>query len=392
MSEASELHNLLLGSADLDLSAVAGFLTEALDADGTLVLLIDRDGRQLVVGATHPPGGDAEAALRIPVGFGVTGLVALNGHAVTLVDDSPRNTAHRRLLGLTPGQTVSRICVPTHGLAGTILGVMSVYRGNTAPFSGEDLRHAQRYADLVGLRLHAQGLQGDVEEHQSQRDRLIVQAISAQEAERRQIAGDLHDGVTQALASLAFHLSAADVGLSAVDDLDASSTEALIQVQEARRLARLAYDETRAAVSGLHSMLLEDLGLFAALESLSQTVPQLVIEFRADPVEHLGDVPDHCAAVLYRIAQEAINNIVKHAEARHAVLSLRRVGPAIVLGVTDDGVGFDAAAVRSSDANEPRGEHFGLASIAERCALIGATLRIDSVASRGTALFIEVPV
>lgn len=389
--DVERLHELLFVSGELDLEAAVLVVASALDADGAIMMLIDPDGRDLIVGAAHPPR-PPEVALRIPVGFGVTGLVASNGHAVTLVADSPRNEAHRQLMGLAPTQTVSRVCVPAHGLSAAIIGVLSVYRGPTSVFSGDELSRAQVFADLIGLRLYAQGLLGDVEAHQSQRDRLIAQAISAQEVERRKIAGDLHDGVTQALASLAFHLSAADVELSSIEHPDKASTLALAQVKDARRLARLAYDETRAAISGLHSLLLEDLGLLAALESLAQNVPQLHVEFRSDSLEEIGDVPDHCAAVLYRIAQEAINNIVKHAEAQHAVVSLRRAGGAIVLGVSDDGAGFDASAMRAPRLVDSRGEHFGLSSIAERCALIGARLRIDSVVGRGTAVIVEVPV
>lgn len=389
MSELAEVHEVLLGP-DLDLRGAARLVATALDADGALILLIDAEGRDLEVGGAYPGDSEAEAVLRIPVGFGVNGLVALNGHSATLVDDSPRNAAHRELLGLGPGETVSRVCVPARGLSDTIIGVVSAHRRASREFSEDDLRRAQTYADVIGLRLYAQGLLGDAQEHQSQRDKLIAQAISAQEAERRQIAGDLHDGVTQALASLAFHLSAAEVELAALTSPDHATALALEQIQAARRLARLAYDETRSAVSGLHSLLLEDLGLVAALESLAQTVPQLDVEFRSDSVEQVGDVPDHCAAVLYRIAQEAINNIVKHADAGHTVLSLRRVGDVIVLGVTDDGVGFDVAAVRGPGEGADSGEHYGLSSIAERCALIGARLRLESVEGRGTAVIVEV--
>jgi signal transduction histidine kinase len=391
VTDVSALHELLLVPGNLDLNAVARFLTTVLDADGSLVMVVDSTGKELYVGAADPPGEPADSALKIPVGFGVTGLVALNGHAVTLVDDSPRNVAHRGLLRLTEGETVSRLCVPGHGLSSTIVAVMSVHRHGSRAFTEVDLHRAQIYADLVGLRLYAQGLLGVAEQHQTLRDRLIAQAISAQEAERRRIAGDLHDGVTQALASLAFHLSAAEVGLGGMAIDDRRVVEVLSDVRQARRLAGLAYDDTRTAITGLHSLLLEDLGLSAALESLSQTIPQIEVEFRSDDADHIGEVPDHCAAVLYRIAQEAINNIVKHADARHVVLSLRRVGEAIVLGVADDGVGFDVASVRATSADE-MGEHFGLSSIAERCALIGATLRIDSVEGRGTAVFVEVPV
>jgi len=281
--------------------------------------------------------------------------------------------------------------VPARGLASVIVAVLSVYRHRPVAFSVEELEEARQLADLVGLRLHAQDLLGADKEHRSQRDRLIARAISAQEAERRRIAGDLHDGVTQALASLAFHLSAADVGLNRIKERHAAAAEALVEIQSARRLSSLAYDDTRAAVSGLHSLVLDDFGLVAALESLAQTVPQLEIEFSGDSADVIGDIPDHCSAVLYRITQEAINNAVKHAEAQHAVLSLRRVRDAVVLGFTDDGIGFDLTAIRARNASMSHGEHFGLSSMAERCALIGATLRIDAVEGRGTAVIVKLP-
>jgi signal transduction histidine kinase len=392
MTQADAMHDLVLEPGPVDLTAAARLFTEMVDADGTVVFLVDAEGRQLEVGAAYPPPDSDEPALRIPVGYGVTGLVALNGRPITLAADSPRNVAHRRLLGLGPDERVSRLCVPARAMGGPTVAVVAAHRRRPEPFTDDDLARTQRCADLLGLRLYAQGLLGAAEEHRTERDELIAQAISAQEAERRRIAGDLHDGVTQALASLAFHLSAADVGLSTLEASAPAVAAPKAQIKEARRLAGLAYDETRAAISGLHSLLLDDLGLVAALESLTQNVPQLDIEFRGDPPDVIGEVPDHWAAVLYRIAQEAVNNAVKHANASHAVLSLRRVGDSLVLGLTDDGVGFDAERVRAQAGTTALGEHYGLSAIAERCALIGATLRIDSAEDRGTAVIVELPV
>jgi two-component system NarL family sensor kinase len=382
---------LLLAQRDLDLQAVARSFAECFDGDRSLVLTVDGTGKELEVAAAHPQGGAAERALRIPVGYGVAGLVALNGHAVRLDDDCPRNDAHRKLLSIAPGESVARMCVPARGLPGSIVAVISLYRHSARPFRDADVARAQPLADLLGLRLHAQRLLNTADANRSDRDRLIAQAISAQEAERRLIAGDLHDGVMQALVSLTFHLSAADVSLARTCAEPASVLEAGVQIQAARRLARLAYDETRAAISGMHSLILDDLGLVAALQSLTQSVPQLDIEFRSDHDGHFEDVPNHCAAALYRIAQEAINNAVKHAEVRRAVLSIRRVSDLVVLGVADDGAGFDVQSVRTSSLSSSDAQHFGLSSIAERCALIGATLRIDSIEGRGTALIVELP-
>ncbi len=385
------LHELLAVSGDLDLHDISAAFADLFDADGAIAFVTVE--AELRVGGAHPDHKTAAGALRIPVGYGVVGQVAQSGNSVTIVDDTPRNPFHRALIGLVEGEVVSRLCVPAHGLGGVIVGVISVHRRDRRSFEPEDLARAQRLADLVGIRLYAEGLRGDAEHHHAMRDRLIAQAISAQEAERRRIAGDLHDGVTQALASLSFHLSSAHTGLGVIlraDDADQRLLGTLAEIDAARRLAGLAYDETRAAITGLHSLLLEDLGLVAALESLCQILPQLEIEFRADAPAAFDAVPDHAAAALFRIAQEALNNAIKHAQAHHVVLSLRRVGDAAVLGITDDGAGFDVKSVRQRGRSSVS-EQFGLESIVERSALIGATLRIDSIEGRGTSVLVEFP-
>ncbi|GAA1509591.1 GAF domain-containing sensor histidine kinase [Nocardioides humi] len=393
MADLTRIHELLVVPGEVDLRGVGRAFAELFEADGaTVFIVVDTD---LTVGGAHPGDSAAARELRVPVGYGVVGLVAHSGNSVTIVDDSPRNPHHRALLGLDEEEVVSRLCVPAHGLEGTIVAVVSVHRRDRRPFEADDLARAQRLADLVGIRLYAEGLRGDAEDHHAMRDRLIAQAISAQEAERRRIAGDLHDGVTQALASLSFHLSAAHTGLAAAlrgteEVVDPRLTGALGEIAAARRLAGLAYDETRAAITGLHSLLLEDLGLVAALESLCQILPQVDVEFRTDDQSEFVAVPDHAAAALFRIAQEALNNAIKHAEAQRVVLSLRRVGDAAVLGVTDDGAGFDVEAVRGR-GRSAAAEHFGLESIVERAALVGATLRIDSIEGRGTAVIVEFP-
>lgn len=371
----------------------AAQLAEILEADGVVVFA--NDGSELTVDEVYPDQVAAGPLLRIPVGFGVTGLVARNGQAVLIDEDSPRNPVHRQLLGLVEGQTLARLCVATVGVAGVVSGVVAAHRSPTFPFTEADLELVAPYAGLVGLRLHAEQLWHAAHQHRSERDRLIEAAISAQEAERRRIAFDLHDGVTTALASMSFHLSAADLSLTdlAAGDL-VGAERARDEVRVARELADLAYTQTRAAISGLHSLVLDDLGLVAALESLVQTAgvpggPD--VDLVVDAGERFDHVPDHAAAALYRIAQETVSNAVKHAHADRVLLSLRRVGDSVVLGCTDDGEGFDLQASRSARAPDDGSPHYGLSSIAERCALIEASLRIESMPGRGTTVLIELP-
>jgi signal transduction histidine kinase len=368
----------------------AAALAARLGADA--VVIFGGDGDDLFVADSAPADPQLAETLRIPIGFGVTGRVARDGRLVRLDRDSPRNLTHRRLIGLAEGDQVSRVCAPIPGLYGEIVGVLAGYRSVERPFTDDDLSLASQLASSLGLRMHTEQLWQAVSRHRVERDRLIAQAISAQEDERRRIAFDLHDGVTTVLASTAFHLSAAQLAVSASgENVDASS-----QILAAQQLVDIAYHQTRAAISGLHSLVLDDLGLVAALESLVQSVaPEggTEVELLADPAESLATVPDHAAAALYRIAQEALSNAVKHSRASGILLSLQRVPGALVLACTDDGIGFDLPERKAARAKEddPVRQHFGLSSIEQRCALLGADLRVEAIPGRGTRVIVELP-
>lgn len=377
----------------------AADLTRLLDADGVLVHAVSGQDLDVIdIWPAHPCAG----SLHLQVGFGVTGLVARTGKPVLIEEDSPRNVLHRQLLELRDDQTVARMCVPLPGLGGDVVGVLAAHRDPHHPFGQADLDAAEPYAAILGLRLDAEQLWRTVDTQRTERDRLIKAAISAQEAERRRIAFDLHDGVTTALASMSFHLSSADLTIAAAQkvsddpmllvELDSARAELL----SARKLGDLAYNQTRAAISGLHSLVLDDLGLTAAVESLVQMARRNggpSIELFVDPAAAVDDIPDHAAAALYRITQEALANAVKHADADRIVVSLRAVGDSIVLGCADDGKGFDAAERRAARATDPDGsQHFGVSSIAERCAMIEASLRVQSAPGRGTTVLVELPI
>ncbi|MDQ1476847.1 MAG: two-component system, NarL family, sensor kinase, partial [Actinomycetota bacterium] len=294
------------------------------------------------------------------------------------------------------------MCIPLPGLEGDVVGVLAAHRDPRLPFGQVDLDTAEPYAAILGLRLDAEQLWRTVNRQRTERDRLIKAAISAQEAERRRIAFDLHDGVTTALASMSFHLSAADLTISAAQEISDDPmllTEldgARAELLSARKLGDVAYNQTRAAISGLHSLVLDDLGLTAAIESLVQMARRNggpSIELVVDPAAAVDDIPDHAAAALYRITQEALANAVKHSDADRIVVSLRGVGDSIVLGCADDGKGFDAAERLAARAMDPNGaQHFGVSSIAERCAMIEASLRVESAPGRGTTVLVELPI
>ena len=365
----------------LDLVAVQ--VTEYLRADGCIVYQVDRAVGELVAVAVHPRAARGVSSLRLALGFGVTGRVAADGIPVMLVDDEPRNQTHRDLMGLAPGQRVSRLCLPALGPDGTAVAVLAFHVRSSRRFEPEQVAAGMSVARLVGLRLQRDSATALVHEHRTAMDGLVAATVSAQEAERRRVAADLHDGVTQVIASLAFHLSAADIALG-----DSGEAFVVEQVRAARALAELAVVEARNAVSGLRSPVLDDLGLAAGLESLARSVPQLVVDVDAAEIE----LSDHLATALYRVAQECIQNAVKHAGATRIHVLLTQAGANVSLSVSDDGRGFGPLTASAAGGRPEVDQHrYGIAGMHERVQLLGGRLIIEAEPGAGTTVRAVVP-
>ncbi|GGQ75649.1 GAF domain-containing sensor histidine kinase [Couchioplanes azureus] len=363
------------------LTEVARLLTEALGADGCLAFLVENGG-DLVLAASHPAPVTAGAPLRLPAGFGIAGRVAAEGTPVALVDDHPRHPRHRELLGLSPGQPVSRLYVPARLAGGPSTAVLALHSRTRREFGRLERDAAQRVADLVGLRAYVAAALTTMREHRDEWDAVVASAVAAQEAERRRVAADLHDGVTQAIASLSFHLSAADVALG-----DGDVGYVAEQVTAARSLADLALGETRSAITGLHSPVLDDQGLAAGLAAMARGVrgPRIEVDATDFPL------PGHVSTSLFRIAQESVQNVVKHAGAGRAVIRLTRHGHMVMLRITDDGTGFDVPGSPGFDVPGSPGSGYGLRTMAERVHLLGGRLRIESRPGAGTTVEVTVP-
>ncbi|MCZ4497266.1 MAG: Sensor kinase [Thermoleophilia bacterium] len=195
--------------------------------------------------------------------------------------------------------------------------------------------------------------------------------LQAQEAERIAISRDLHDEVGQLLTAVLLELDAATETGTAMDLAPAVAS------------ARRALDEVRRISQALRPQMLEELGLVSALSELCSTFERTtgaVVE--RDFARDLPTVDGDVELALYRIAQESLTNVARHADARHVRVSLAMPGHDIVLRITDDGVGI-----------EPDDEQAGgLRSMRERALLIGATLAIQSTGSGGTEVRLELPI
>jgi signal transduction histidine kinase len=218
-------------------------------------------------------------------------------------------------------------------------------------------------------------LQGD-----ERRTQLLKRVMSAQEEERRRIARELHDQTTQQLSALAMQLDAAAAARP-------NAAEALARAQS---IVRSAIDDLHRLIHDLRPSMLDDLGLLPAIGSYADShLSAHGIVVHCEFPAAVPTLPPEAATALYRVAQEAITNVARHAAAETVLIACTVSPDRIVIEIEDDGVGFEPASV-----TQPResGEGLGLLGMRERVALLGGRLDIESESGRGTRVVAELPI
>ncbi len=227
--------------------------------------------------------------------------------------------------------------------------------------------------DSAGARL-ARSYDAMLDRLDAERRASSARELAAQEAERHRIAQELHDQVGQSLTVVLLGLKQLETQVP--DDV----REELSLLRES---ARAGLDDVRRVARELRPGVLEDLGLLAALAALATDVSA-----RGGPTVRrsfgpgLPALTPEAETVVYRVAQEALTNVVRHAAATHVDLSLLLVGGAVVLEIVDDGRGFVAPVVAGA----------GLEGMADRAGLVGGEVAVSSQAGRGTTVRLTVPV
>ncbi len=276
----------------------------------------------------------------------------------TIEDQRVREAAY-------PSAVPTYIGVPIHA-KGRLLGVLSVFGESVQKFSAEDIALLAVIADHIGVALETSRLRRRAEQ-------------AAVMEERQRLARELHDSVTQALYSLTLFAEAGQDSIHA-DDL----SQAEHYLSRLGETAQQALKEMRLLIYELRPLTLQQEGLVGALRQRLETVErrarvetQLVVDA---PLELPADVEQS----LYRIAQEALNNALKHSAATQVTIHIGLEDRVLRLEVIDNGQGFD-----SQDSKERTG--IGLASMRERAESLGGQLVVDSVPGQGTCVGVLIP-
>jgi signal transduction histidine kinase len=281
----------------------------------------------------------------------------------SVLDDPDVDHESTRLLGARSGLWIPLLA---HGEA---IGVLAAHDklGDDVRFSENDLRLAESFATRAAIAVDLSA--------RIARDALS-RVVEAQELERRRLARELHDETGQALTSILLGLKALEERVEG-DDARAAAVEL-------RELVVSTLQDVRRLAVELRPTALDDFGLVAALERLTQSFgEQTGIRVDFEPALGGGErLPSDVETALYRIVQEALTNIVKHAHATRVSVLLTRYDGIVKAMVEDDGRGFDAAVGREGGV--------GLLGMRERLALLGGRLQVES-GDAGTTVAAEVP-
>lgn len=272
-------------------------------------------------------------------------------------------------------------------LAGSVLAYLVIIFTLDGEMAGDEVVLRAATFAVVGLlggylareQQREIGIRADQERHLSE---LLGKVISAQEDERKRIARELHDGPLQALSMVSMQLG--HVEEMGAEDFAKSQS----RIAELRAALRRTLRDVRLMIQDLRPSALDDLGLVSALREFAEARCDAAgVRLDWDIAGRPHHLPPPVETAVFRIVQEGVNNVVRHAHARKARVALRFEDGHLYASVEDDGVGFDPEQRRRS----MDGRHVGLLGMEERTTLVGGTLEIESAPAHGTTVRAAIP-
>jgi PAS domain S-box-containing protein len=357
--EADEMLHRSLELADV-LQALVDLATDILEADKTVVLVWDARHERLIPGASRGVRPESLARMSFMLGEGITGRVALSGEPIAL-DDARSDP--RVVHAITDPEGIRSLMQMPIQVDAEVFGVFSVNYCSEHAFTVDEKRLLLALAERAASAI-ANARQYQRAQHTATQD------------ERQRLARELHDAVTQTLFAAGLNAQA----LPSVWAADPEKGQRC--VEELQRLTWGALAEMRSVLVELRPAAIMEMDLADLLKQLAQAAigraPSLSVQVK---VEGQRRLPPEAQVVFYRVAQEALTNIVKHADAQHVEVQLVRRPDGVELSVKDDGRGFDPIMVSPG--------HLGLGIMRERVESIGGLFDISSSPEPGTHIRIN---
>ncbi|MBI4481742.1 MAG: response regulator [Acidobacteria bacterium] len=364
------------------LKKLAHQLSELTGLKRCLISMMDDEGTALVGQAANFdfPDDVTLADLRIPLRNDLACHTVLTEGIPLTIPDATADP--RTLPDLARKFNVKSLLIIPIQIKNKPLGVIYLDDGGTPhEFTDTEVKLAQLLADQAAISIENARLYREEREKKETLRELSLRVINAQEEERRRISRELHDEAGQALMSLILHLEMFKT------EVPESLSGLRQQLEEATHLTHRAIQDIRRLIADLRPTLLDDLGLVPTLNWYAKNYSKRhQIPVTLDCGEIKDRLPPELEAVLYRIIQESLTNVAKHAKARNVRIRLQRSAGEVRAWIEDDGMGFDTRRV----LQRPR-QSFGLMGMRERAELVGGKLHIHSEPNQGTRIEVVLP-
>ena len=374
----------LLSVLDAELTAadLAGLLRKILEITASTfgaqlgsILLREPEGDALRLAASVGFGSELEEDYSIRPGEGFSGKIAMSGEPEMLVLEGAENQDDASPIVRRNAKSVW--AVPLKKNSEEIIGVLEI--GFAVPYrwmpTERELMRAM--ADRSALAIDRMQMTEALRERESRIAELSAHLLRVQEQERKHISRELHDETGQGLMVTRLYLGMLEASLR--------SRSSQAKIQEALAVVDRTIEGLRRMIARLSPLVLQELGLVAAIRKEAKDLSKSTgVKTRVAVPDDLGRFGPDAETAIYRVVQEALHNVAKHAQAKNVTVQVAREQAVIKLLVEDDGIGFIQKGVS-------RGRSFGLAGMRERIAALGGAVRVRTGKGKGTRIEVTVP-
>lgn len=373
----------LLSILDAELSAadtpsllerILKIATEIFGASAGIVLLLDPETNELHATAAVGLEGVLDPEAGIPLGRGLAGRIAQTGEPAILSDVSRSDEVLNPALR---DEAESLWGVPMRS-GEHVIGVLMIGFARPYEWLPTERELLRSIADRSALAIDRARMTDALREREARIAELSAHLLSAQEEERKRISRELHDETGQALMVIRLYLGMLESAVSA--------RSARSKIRETLEVVDRTIEGLRRTIARLSPLVLQELGLIAAIRKEAKDLAKNTgVKARVAVSDNIGRMPPQTEAAIYRVVQEALHNVAKHAQAHAVNIQMFRENGLLRLVVEDDGIGM-------AQKVPTRGRSFGLAGMRERIGMLGGTVKISSEKGRGTRLEVAVPV
>jgi len=366
---------LSAGNLNALLEHVLQIATQTFNANLGLILLKDAEQQLLRVQA-QVGFSDALDGLssETPIGDGFAGKIALTGEPAILPD---LRIASDTLGSFLQGRAKALWGVPLKS-NDVVIGVLVIGFSRPYDWLPTERELLRAVADRSALAIERAGMTDALREREMRIAELSGHLLHVQEEERKRISRELHDETGQALMVIRLYLGMLESSVSA--------RNARLKIRETLEVVDRTIEGIRRIIGRLSPLVLQELGLIAAVRKEAKDIAKNSgVKARVTVSPEFGRLPAALETAIYRIVQEALHNVAKHAGATTVTIDLKQEGEVVKLVVEDDGVGIFSKP-------KPARQTFGLTGMRERMANVGGKMRVTSTRGRGTRIEVSAPV